>query len=260
MSQISIDLDEKFPTLKAAPSIESVIHWQAPANQMLEPESLRAALTQRLPAYPNIQDQQDIQMGMEVPNGSPEFFQRTKWSGFRLQDQQGHYMAQFTPTGVVFSRLKPYVSWESFKTEALCFWELFRELAQPTMIQRLGVRYINRIPLATGEQPSQYLKTTPSILPGLDLLPATFFHQETYPVPGYPYQIQWVRTIQPSMSSAEDRRGLIVDIDVFATELLQLEEDNLIQTLSEMRWLKNKVFFSCLTDLALQEFGADSHA
>lgn len=258
LPQFSLDLTQEFPTLKVAPSIEAVIHWQAHAGKKLEQEALKAALAQRLPDYPILQAQQDVQIGAAIgaSDGSPEFFQQMQWSGFRLQDEQNRHVAQFTLNGVVFSRLEPYEEWASFQAEALRFWHIFLELAEPTIIQRLGVRYINRIPLGTGEQPSRYLSTVPAPPPGLALATESFFHQDTYPVPGYPYSINWVRTIQPAGADPADGRALIVDIDVFTHELLQLDQDTLTQRLQEMRWLKNKVFFSCITSHALERFGA----
>jgi len=257
LPKFSIDLNEKFPPLKAAPSIEAVIHWQAHAGKKLEPEALKAELTRRLPDYPNLQTQHDVQISAAgAPDGSSEIFHQAQWSGFRLQDEQNHHVAQFTLNGVALSRLEPYEEWATFQAEALRFWRIFIELAEPTVIQRLGVRYINRIPLDDGEQPSQYLNTVPAPPPGLELTAESFFHQDTYLVPGYPYSINWVRTIQPAGADPADGRALIVDIDVFTHELLQLDQDTLTQRLQEMRWLKNKVFFSCITSHALERFGA----
>ncbi|MGB3139026.1 MAG: TIGR04255 family protein [Nodosilinea sp.] len=257
LPKFSIDLNEEFPTLKSAPSIEAVIHWQAHAEKKLAPEALKEELTQRLPDYPILQTQQGIELtAAGTLDGSSEFFHRTQWNGFRLQDEQNRHVAQFTPTGIVFSRLEPYETWMTFKAEALRFWDIFLELAEPSHIQRLGVRYINRIPLDNGEQSSRYLKIVPAVPPGLQLSTESFFHQDTYPVPGYHYLINWVRTIQPASSDPTNGRALIVDIDVSTHELLQLDQATLNQRLQEMRWLKNKVFFSCITDAALERFGA----
>lgn len=256
LSKFSLDINTPFPTLKDAPIIEAVIHWQAHAGKTLEPDALRATLTQRLPDYPILQAQHGMEIeAMGAPDGSSEVSHRTQWNGFRLQDGQNYHVAQFTPTGVVFSRLKPYAGWNRFQAEALRFWTIFLELAEPSVIQRLGVRYIARISLGNHEQPSHYLNTVPAAPPGLDLPTESFFHQDTYQVPGYPYQINWVRTIQPAGAEPSNGRALIIDIDVFTFELLQLDQDTLTQRLQEMRWLKNKVFFSSITQNVLDRFG-----
>lgn len=257
LPKISIDLNETFPTLKAAPSVEAAIHWAAHAGKKLEPETLKVELTQRLPNYPLLQNQQGIEFGASgLPDGSSQVFHKTQWNGFRLQDQENQHVVQFMPNGVVFSRLEPYEKWETFSAEALRLWQLFVDLAEPTVIQRLGVRHINRILLENDEQPSNYLKMEPYSLPSLNIFPQNFFYKDTYQVPGYPYSIHLVRTIQPQQSAPANQKALIVDIDVFTTQLLQLDKDTLIQRLQEMRWLKNKLFFSSITNTALERFGA----
>jgi uncharacterized protein (TIGR04255 family) len=257
LPKFSIDLNQEFPVLDHAPSIEAVIHWQAPASKTLEPEKLKEELTQRLPDYPICEPQLDLEfLASTSLDGGPEVSHRTQWNGFRLQDAQNRHVAQFTPHGVIFSRLEPYEKWQAFQAEAMRFWSIFLEIAKPLAIERLGVRYINRIPLGNGEQPSLYLKTVPPAPPGIELFTEAFFHQDRYQVPNYPYQINWVRTIQPQGVDPADGQALIVDIDVSITDLIELNQSTLIQQLLEMRWLKNKVFFSCITETALQRFGA----
>jgi uncharacterized protein (TIGR04255 family) len=261
LTKFNINLNEKFPKLKTGPSIEAVIYWQAHTSKPLEPLTLKDELTQRLPDYPicHAQHQQGIEIAATgSPDGTSEVLYHTQWNGFRLQNEQTRHVAQFTPTGVVFSQLepKPYEIWENFKTEALRFWNIFLELAEPTLIQRLGVRYINRILLNNSEQPSLYLKNAPPTLPGLNFPTESFFHQDTYQAPDYPYSITWVRMIQPNGVDLAGGRALIIDIDVFTTEMLQLDRETINKRLIEMRWLQNKVFFSCITEAALKQFGA----
>lgn len=253
--QFTIDLTEKFPKLPAAPSIEAVIYWQAHASKGLSIIDLTNELTQRLPEYPIHQPQHNIEISASVrADGTSEVGQRTQQNGLRLQDER-HHVVQFTQTGVVFSRLEPYEQWESFKDEALKFWDIFLELAEPISIQQMGVRYINRISLQDGEAPETYLKQTPSAQAALGLQKASFFYQDTYGVPGTPYSVRCVRTIQAQLQEALAERALIVDINVFTTTLVTLDRESLIQKLSEMRWIKNKLFFSCITQKALQRFG-----
>lgn len=256
-SRFTIDFNETFPNLERAPSIEAVIHWQAHASRPLNQETLREELLQRFPDYPMCQPQRGIEIeASETPDGTSQVFHRTHWDGFRLKDEHNRHVAQFTRMGVVFSRLEPYEKWESFQAEAIRFWNIFLELAAPTAIQRLGVRYINRIPLSNNEQPSDYLKIVPPPLSELNFFAESFFYEDTYQVPGYPYRINWVRTLQPQQPSLSDVQALILDIDVSTTAFFDLERETLVQKLAEMRWLKNKVFFSCITQTALEQFGA----
>jgi uncharacterized protein (TIGR04255 family) len=256
--KFTIDLNEQFPILEHAPTIEAVIHWQANAIKILDPATLRDELVRRLPDYPICEPQHDIKIELGTPANISEVAQMIQWNGFRMQDER-HHIAQFTPMGAVFSRLSPYETWENFQSEAMRFWDIFLELAEPISIQRLGVRYINRISLEDGKKPSTYLKTVPSPIPDLEFPTESFFYQDTYQVPGYPYHINWVRTIQPQQTTSVNAQvqALIIDIDVFTTdEFIASDRESLIKRLDEMRWIKNKIFFSCITQTALTQFGA----
>jgi uncharacterized protein (TIGR04255 family) len=253
----TIDLNEEFPRLEHSPCIEAAIHWQASASKVLDTDTLRNELIQRLPDYPSCEPQYGIEIAIGTPDNTADVTHKVQWNGFTMQDGRQH-VAQMTPRGTVFSRLEPYEEWGIFQAEAMRFWDIFLELAAPSSIQRLGVRYINRIPLRDGEMPSTYLKTTPSSISELELPTESFFYQDTYQVPGYSYQINWVRTIQSQQPTPVNihNQSLIIDIDVFTTvEFIDLDRESLIKRLEEMRWIKNKIFFSCITQTALEKFG-----
>jgi len=251
MSRFIIDPNEKFPQLVRAPVLEAVIHWEADPSKPLDQLTLREELTRRLPDYPVILPQHGIELkAIEQPDGISEVSHQIQWGGFRLENELGS-VAQFTQTGIAFSKVKTYESWETFKAEALRFWHIFVEIAEPVAINRLGVRFINRIVLGHDESISTYLKAESHRLSGLELSSQTFFYQDTYPIPSYPYQVNWVRTVQ---SAPNGQQSLIVDIDVFTTQQFTGDGEILNLKLCEMRWLKNKIFFDNITNTALDKF------
>jgi uncharacterized protein (TIGR04255 family) len=71
-------------------------------------------------------------------------------------------------------------------------------------------------------------------------------------VPGYPYVLNIVKTVQPPHGSGSDGGALILDIDVFTTKPFEHRPADIEKHLAEMRWLKNKVFYSSLTKEALE--------
>lgn len=254
MSRFIIDHNEKFPQLVRSPILEAVIHWEAHPSKPLDQAILGEELTKCFPDYPIIQPQHGIEIkATGTLDGMSQVSHQIQWNGFRLDNESEGYVAQFIPTGLVFSKVKIYESWETFKTEALRFWNTFVEIAEPTAINRLGVRFINRIVLEQGESISTYLMAESHRLSGLELSSHSFFYQDTYPIPNYPYQVNWVRTIQPA---PEGEQILIVDIDIFTTEQFTGDHENLSIKLGEMRWLKNKIFFSNITTTALNNFGS----
>jgi len=252
-----IDVNETFPQLRRSPLIEAVIHWQAHATKELEPETLKAELTQRLPDYPAIQTQYEHGIHVETPlqpdgsSAASAVEHRTQWIGFRLENESKNRVIQFTQTGIAISSVGNYESWETFHQEALNLWSLFNELTEPRIINRLGVRYINKILIEEKETPSTYLKTVQQSNFNLPLQRDTFFYQDTYKIPNQPYSINWACTQQ----SEANQQFLIVDIDVFTSPLPDIEKSSLIKHLNKIRWLKNKIFFNSITDIALEKFG-----
>ncbi len=250
----TINLEEEFPLLDHAPSIEAMMYWRTPAGKELDQNILKDELVKRFPDYPFCQPQHSMEIvaSSSLDGTSSEVNHQVQQNGFRLQDASNHRVAQFTTTEVVFSHLQPYEGWEEFQNEALKFWDVFIELAAPTSVQLLGVRYINLIPMQSNESASTYLNSLPIALPELNLQADSFFYQDTYQIPGY--CINWVQTVQAE--SLGNERSLIVDINVHTTELVSSDREYLINRLDEMRWIKNKIFFSCITQTAYQQFGA----
>src|SRR5262245_9349271 len=64
---------------------------------------------------------------------------------FTSTDQRQIYQARVD--GFTMSRLAPYENWERFRNEAQRLWRLYRETVRPTRIERMAVRYINRLDL-----------------------------------------------------------------------------------------------------------------
>lgn len=250
-TQLVINHDEIFPQLTRSPLIEAVIYWQAKANKNLESEPLREELLQRLPNYPWIQRQKEIRVETSGKvGGDSQVNTSIQWKGFKLKNESENRVIQFTPTGVSISHIQNYESWDSFYQEALQLWRIYQEIAQPTTIVRLGVRYINQILLEDREDLSTYFKFSPNSDVDLPLIRQSFFYQDSFRLSNYPYEINWIGLQQEQ----ENQEFLIVDLDVFRTELINIEESKIIDNLKDIRWIKNKLFFTSITETALEKF------
>ena len=249
--EFTIDLNAEFPHLSRAPIVEAVIHWQTAVGKVLDKDSVKDELTKRFPNYDCLQRQLSLAEITGSADGV-EIRTRAEWAGFRLEGKADaeHNVVQVKPNGVIFSRVKHYDRWETLEAEALRFWEAFITLAEPPLIEHLGVRFINQVSLIKASAP-KFLKRLPPPPQGMGLSSDLFFHQDTLRVSGYPYQINWIRTVQRTL---ENEKVLIVDIDVSISQVDPHERDVLKKHLAEMRFLKNELFFSCVTESALKQF------
>jgi uncharacterized protein (TIGR04255 family) len=247
-----IDLSESFEHLPNAPIVEAVIHWRARAEKKLDPDALLEQLMDRVPEYPNHQRQQEIGVGAEIGREGASLQQRQTWQGYRLESSDKLHVAQFTRNGFVFSRLKPYEDWEKFEAEAKRLWFIYRELAEPSEVQRLGVRFINLITSVQPEKLASLLKVPPRCPGGFGLPLKGFMHQSLFEIPGHPYHLSAIQTIQPPSPPQRESFGLILDLDVFTTRPIPFDEID--SRLLQMQWIKNKAFFSFLKKPALERF------
>ncbi len=259
MASLVIDTTESFQNLPRAPIVEAVIDIRARPAEALEEAALRAQLDAKLGVYQFLDSMQRVEIQQEVsfqgdaPAGP--IIRELGWKGLRFQSDDKRHIAQFNRDGFVFSRLEPYESWEQLYEEGMRLWSAYAEIAKPIEIHRIGLRYINRIQLPPGELRFEvYLQPAPEPPKGMDLPFYGFVHQDTLAVPGHPYAINVIRTIQPPEAPGIQGVSLILDIDASTTPGFELDTAKLVRCLLEMRWLKNKVFFGSVTPNALKLF------
>lgn len=243
--KFQIDLTEQFPTLQHAPIVEAVLQLNAPPRTVIEPAALRRILEENCDSY-TVSDQVQFEAGLNGSPGSMEVRQKTQWDGLRLTSKDGKHICQWKRNCLIFSRLQPYVSWPQFMEVALPFWRLYERTGEPQLIEGIGVRFISQIPLRDGERPSKFVQKVPLPLRGLGLRSESFFHQDTIPVRGYPFEVRLMRAMQPAAEASGCKLQLIIDIDVSTTVAVSLDE--LDATLEQMRHIKNKVFFGYMKD------------
>lgn len=248
-----IDLIEVFPLLSRAPIVEAVIGVTARAESVWEESAISDRFKQRLPEYPSVQTHREVRYEFKhVADAQPEqAVHDMGWRGLRCESADKLHIAQLNRDGFSFSRLKPYQSWEQFYQEGMNLWKLYNEVAQSSEIQRLGLRFINRIEFSQAEvKLEDFLENPPKTPRGMEIPFEGFLHHNTFAVPGHPYGLNVIQTVQPAQG-ADDSWGVILDIDVFTTAPIT-SQDLIGQHLTKMRWLKNKVFFGSITTKTLE--------
>ena len=256
-TDFKIDLTETFPHLDKAPIVEAIIEIRSRAESPWEEAAVSQRLKTELPEYPKALSMtavsQEFSFGVQIPPTTATH--NLGWNGVRLQSADDLHVAQFNRDGFVFSRLRPYESWEQLEKEAMRLWKLHVEIAKPMEVQRLGVRFINRIPMALqAARFEDYIQPHPETPRELDLPFLNFLHRETLVVPGHDYGINLTRTLQLPQDRAIEGAGIILDVDVFTMQPFLLDQSELERRLTEMRWLKNKSFFGAITAKALEGF------
>lgn len=247
----------EFPHLENSPIVEAVVELICVPQMKPTETEWGAAVRVRLPDYPVVKPMKAFELHTKLGAGQPpeQSTNDLGWNGFRLETEDHLQVAQFLRDRFIFSRLKPYRDWASFRADALRLWDVYADLAKPTASLRLGLRFINRVAMAAEVtvDPSPYLRFKLERPEGVDLPIAGFFHQDVLFDPAKGYEVRIVRTIQPP-GTGEAAPQLIFDIDVAYPRTFDITSSEIGTRLEEMRLLKNRVFFGGITLEAQRRF------
>ena len=145
-------------------------------------------------------------------------------------------------------------NWEKFEAESRRLWSVYRRVARPTKVVRLAVRYLNRLdlplPVSNFEES---LRTVPQIPAELPQGLAGYFMQLKMPMESIK-SIALINegiieeAIQPKAVS------IVLDIDIFRTDDVPADEENIWRVMRELRKAKNQVFEASITEKARELF------
>jgi uncharacterized protein (TIGR04255 family) len=169
--------------------------------------------------------------------------------GFHCLSEDRKRIAQPRINGFVFSRLRPYDRWVTFKAEARRLFELYCEEFGTRTIERVAIRTINRLDIP-GERVDfkEWIRTGPEVSPVLPQGLSGFF---------MPYDDVKASCIINQMLVPPEVPGtvaVILDIDLFRTASIPQESDAFWALLDQLRDKKDEIFLGCITDRMRETF------
>lgn len=244
--------------LPNAPITEAIIEFGVIPQDSVELSALKA-LADSLSEYGEFKPLYQVSstIRFETPDNKPEAEVSPRVHvGYRSDPDESRKLVTITPDSLLFHKLRPYTSWGDIFPEALSIFKKYTDTdaLAPVAIRKLAARYINHIELERGSELDDYLRFPPE-------------HGKDFGLSGYlkRAQLQDNRT-KLFVNKTEIVEGprapgthgvIVLDNDVYATEDLPDRVDDLdaIKTVfNRIQKLKNRVFFSSLTDEALGKF------
>ena len=177
--------------------------------------------------------------------------------GVRLDSEDGKWVVQAKSDGLTLSRLPPYALWETLIAELQIVWPQYVEVFCPEAIVRMGVRYINKIPLPGIDKIDldSVLTVGPKIPPQLPQSLSEFFTRVVLPIEGKGIVLAISQALQPGPTDPSAPMGhVLVDIDAYCEESLAVDSPRLWEKLSELREAKNMAFFGSVTEPTWRRF------
>lgn len=241
-----------YPTWKNPPILEAVLDIRVtlpPSVNTPKLETFSEGLEDRFPVKLPLNT---VQFGFERQGGEPPLASvpMADTFGYRFQSSDGQKVVQVHRAGFIFSRVGNYDTWANFSQEARGLWQRYLAIAEPESVVRLGLRYINRIPIPLGEQPADfkdYILTTPEIAPDVPQELITFFMRLVIPSADHTSFATIIQAMEP-MVLGPGVLPLIFDIDTFKEQRFDPHSEAIWEEFAALREFKNQIFYKSITD------------
>lgn len=165
--------------------------------------------------------------------------------GFGFVSKDGRRFAQATLNSFSFSWLAPYSDWGEFQQQAKGLWEAYRVAASPTSIQRMSLRYINRLELPERNL-NRYLRL-PLLVPDVGPLAQADAMVAQIRVP-WPDDGATLAVTEAVPTLEGEKATVILDIAIFREGEAQGTDEDLWKAVDRFHEIKNEVFEALITD------------
>ena len=187
----------------------------------------------------------NVELG-DTPNSNVQETDR----GYRLSSSDLTELLVLLPRSITVSQLAPYPGWDRFFDRFRRDWRLWRRTLGFRTVQRIGVRYINRLDIPV-EGPTveheKYLNVFPHVA------------SEFGPLQAYSVQVKILMDdlkAELVINSASvpspilNHASFIIDQDITRQVEVPQKDKEIFDLLDQIRHKKNRVFESCVTDHA----------
>lgn len=244
--------------MENAPILEAIVSLQCDSSAEIDLPAIETLAKNHFhDAYPRLEQLVQAEATFTLPpEGEPDSKIHHQVNGFRLLDKSPpSEVLHFTPQAFSFNKLRPYSNFDELQKNIANGWRFYIEHFRPEVVQRIGLRYVNRIELPLKNQHlelADYFKTMPK-------LPAS----EAQQFVGFFQTLRFECTetgylTQVALATQEPKDGLypvVMDVESFAQTTQKPQSfDAYSDIIEKLRHLKNLHFYDNLTKACLELF------
>jgi uncharacterized protein (TIGR04255 family) len=156
-------------------------------------------------------------------------------------------LIQVGPNLLVVNQLRPYSTWGKFQKMIKSCLAVYRDVANPKALKRIGLRYINRLEIPEAEvRIEDYILAVPTIPEPVPQVFATWAQRVEIPFANS----NGMMVIQSGLSKHEDPTKLvfIIDLDFITLNVKEINLENSTNWLEKAHDAVEKTFEACITD------------
>jgi len=182
------------------------------------------------------------------PSTAPTSSLTRKHGGWKFTDEKNERVLQILPNAFVYSHLQPYTKWQTFSAEARELWQTYLKVANPTSVNRIGLRYINRLRLPERFELSDYLNFYPSTPPAFGELCGVVTQLQLQQADSVASDALALVTLASEPSQDPSTSAMALDIDIFSKLVLPASDSKIWDTFEDFRVRKNRLFEAAITE------------
>lgn len=241
--------------LAKAPIVEALIDLRVKLPSSFEPGKLLDLKGCLNEAFPKIEERQQLEHKFGLLHGKP-IPPQTELKGLQgllFRSEDGLDVVQCRIDGFTYSRLTPYLDWETLRDRARKYWKIYCETVAPESVIRIAVRYINRIqPPVPFTDYSNYFTTSLPVPSGRSRVVHGFLTRVLIEDPERQLSAIVIQNLEPSIDP--NPVSIILDIDVFKTQEYGMDDEGIWSILEVLHNVKNELFFDSITEEAVRLF------
>jgi uncharacterized protein (TIGR04255 family) len=242
--------------LRNAPISEALVDIRMATDASLDRSALKPLEEELRARFPKIQEKRGFLAEFRVEEGKlgVPSARDMGFQGLRLTSDDGTRVVQFRPDGFTLNNVGAYVGGDPLLKEALEIWGRFAARAHPKTVTRVALRYLNRLelPFREGDDFHRFLVAPPELPVGSPQRVSGFLSR----VIAIDEMGASAIITQKLEETTQPQRvpTVIIDIDVFRGGDFGIDSDDLKPILEELRQIKNRAFFSLLTEEAVKMY------
>lgn len=235
----------EYPHLSNAPIREAIIDIRVKPKSNFHVNEFKSLHEKLAKTFPIMEERQAFSASINFGKGKPNFQdENNELDAIIFRSEDRNEVLQFKKQGLTLNKLKPYTSWEDIMEISKMAWDYYFERSSPVVITRIATRYINHILIPINSDLGAYLENTPKVpSEGPYFFDGALSRIKLFD-PEYDIHVNLTQTIE----SKEEKAAIILDIDAFKKKEYELEDLSFWNEFAALREMKNKIFFSSLTE------------
>lgn len=234
--------------LERPPITEALVDIRLVSEQPIDLARLAPLREEFRDTFPNVDERRWLQGEFRYEAGKLlPATTRDRFHGLWLKTADESRIVQFRTDGFTFNNvgLGRYVGGDVLLSEALRLWSRYAEVVSPSGVIRVALRYLNRLdlPLRAGDEFTKYLTSPPQLPEGAPQLVSNFLsrivaHDGTGAT----------AIVTQKLDAGKEPIPVVIDLDVSFAQEIAPTTDALRPYFDTLRDLKNRTFFSLITE------------